>query len=100
MNIELRETSKGIILPIKVSAGSRVSGIRGLQDGALKVSVTVAPEKGKANKAVIKLLAGELNIPRSTMEIVAGTTSAQKQVLVSGGVSIEELNSRIRKLLV
>ena len=82
MMIDLRETPDGIILPIKVSAGSRVAGLRGVQDGALKVSVTVAPEKGKANKAVLKLLAAELDLPKSSLQIIAGETNTLKQVLI------------------
>lgn len=84
MSIELRETAQGVVLPIKVSAGSRTSGLRGVQNGALKVSVTVAAEKGKANQAVVRLLAHELQIQRSSIEIISGTTSPRKQVLLVG----------------
>lgn len=83
-------------MPIKVAAGSRTSGLRGTQDGSLKISVTVAPEKDKANKAVIKLLADHLGIPKASMEIVAGATSPQKQILCSG-ISLTALESRIAK---
>lgn len=82
--IELRETSDGVILPVKVAAGSRSQGVRGLQNGMLKLAVTVAPEKGKANKAVIKLVARRLKVPDSAVQIIAGHTSSQKQILVSG----------------
>ena len=94
VNIELQQTKNGVTLPVRVSAGSRVSGIRGVQNGALKISVTVAPEKGKANKAVIKLLARELGYSKSGLEIVAGSSSVQKRILISG-VSIDELRQRL-----
>ncbi len=47
----------GTILPVRAQPGARRNEIRGVQDGMLKVCVTQSPEKGKANKAVIELLA-------------------------------------------
>ena len=98
MKLDLRETGDGVVFPVRVSAGSRVSGIRGLLDGALKVSVTVAPEKGRANQAVIRLLADRLAIPKSSLQIVSGTTSTRKQVSVTG-LSRSGLRNRLEKLL-
>ena len=48
----------------------------------LKVSVTQAPEKGKANKAVIELLAKKLGLKKSQIELIAGETSHQKRFLL------------------
>lgn len=48
----------------------------------LKIKVTVVPEAGKANRAVIKLLAGALNIPRSRLVLVRGETARDKQFRV------------------
>ncbi len=92
--ITLRETDDGIVLSLKVLAGSRAAGLRGIQDGALKVSVTVAPEKGKANKAVLKLLAKQLSLPKTKVQIISGHTNSQKQVLVIG-VDLESLRAKI-----
>ena len=50
--------------------------------GHLQVSVTQAPEKGKANRAIIALLADELGLRKSQFELVAGETSPQKRFLV------------------
>lgn len=50
----------------------------------LKVKVTAAPEKGKANKALVKLLAKELRLPPTAFDVVSGTTSRAKEVLVKG----------------
>lgn len=97
MTIRLRETSDGTILPVRVSPGSRAAGIRGVQDGALKVSVTAAPEKGKANKAVVKLLAEVLEIPKSSFEIVSGVASTQKKVLVAG-ISVDDLGKCLKRV--
>ncbi len=44
----------------------------------LKVSVTAVPEKGKANKALIKLLAKEWHVSKSSIEIIRGETDKNK----------------------
>ena len=54
-------------------------------DGAryLKVSVTAAPEKSRANKALIALLAKTWKIPRSSIDIERGETDRNKVLLLS-----------------
>ncbi len=51
---------------------------------ALKVAVSSPPEGGKANKALVGLLANGLGIKRSSVAIVGGLTARQKRVLISG----------------
>ena len=48
----------------------------------MQVDVTVAPEDGKANKQVIKLLAKELGLPKSNLAIIRGHTSRDKTCLI------------------
>ncbi len=50
----------------------------------LRVTVTTAPEKGKANKALIKLLAKKLRLPKSAIQIIAGHQSRDKILLIAG----------------
>jgi hypothetical protein len=78
----LRPHPEGTILLVRAQPGARKNEIRGEQDGMLKVSVTQSPEKGKANKALIALLSKELSLRKSQLELIAGQTSQQKQVLV------------------
>jgi uncharacterized protein len=51
---------------------------------ALKVWVTAAPEGGKANAALIALLAKTWRLPKGAFEIVSGRTSRNKTLLVAG----------------
>jgi uncharacterized protein (TIGR00251 family) len=74
--------SEGVILAVRAQAGSKRDEIRGVQDGSLKVSVTQAPEKGKANKAIRKLLAKSLELKISQIELIAGETATQKKFLL------------------
>ena len=79
---ELR--SKGRLdLILKVIPKSSRNEIVGLQpDGSLKVKVTAAPEKGKANAAICSFLADEFDVPKRNVEIVRGETSAVKHVKI------------------
>ena len=49
----------------------------------IKVFVTAAPEDGKANKAVIKLLSKTLGVPQSNIAITSGLTSKNKVITVT-----------------
>ena len=49
----------------------------------LKVWVTVPPEDGKANKAVLALLAKALGLPKSALVLARGDTSRTKVVHVT-----------------
>jgi hypothetical protein len=64
----------------------------------LKVSVTQAPEKGKANKALVALLAKQLSLRKSQIELLSGETTAQKRFLIRG-IAPAELLQRIAQLL-
>lgn len=55
-----------------------------MEEGKLKIRVTVPPEGGKANKAVIELLSKALKVPKSSIEIVRGDTSRNKVIFISG----------------
>ncbi|WP_081944347.1 DUF167 family protein [Thalassospira australica] len=50
----------------------------------LKASVTVVPENGKANQALIKLLAKAAKCPKSSVRIVSGQTDRSKTLLIDG----------------
>ena len=50
----------------------------------LRASVTAVPEKGKANAALIKLLAKKLGLPKTNIRLIAGEQSRHKTVLFAG----------------
>ncbi len=54
-----------------------------IENGSLKIWVRMAPEDGKANNAVIALLAGILDLPKASINIVQGQTSRNKKVHVT-----------------
>jgi len=96
--IELEQRAAGVVLPVKAHAGARVNAVRGEQQGALKVAVTQVPEKGKANKAIIEVLAKTLRLRKSQIALVAGETSAEKRFLVTD-IDLAELATRLQQAL-
>ena len=52
--------------------------------GTLKASVTAPPERGRANEALLLLLASTWHLPRRDLAIIAGAASRQKTVQISG----------------
>ncbi len=67
-------------IQVKVIPNSSQEKIEKLFDGNFKVWVTKSPEKGKANKAVEKVLADYFNVRKSSVEIIAGKTARDKLV--------------------
>ena len=79
----------GVAVRLRVQPAAARSGIAGQHersDGrvALKIQVTAPPEGGKANSAVIKLLAKSWRIPKSRLTVIAGASARDKLLLVEG----------------
>ncbi|MEX2140276.1 MAG: DUF167 domain-containing protein [Pirellulales bacterium] len=92
--IAIEPHAEGVVLPVRAQPGSRANGLRGEHRGALKVSVTQVAEKGKANQAIVELLAKTLAVRRSQIELVSGQTSPQKKFLIRG-ITVEQLRERL-----
>ncbi len=90
------ETPAGILLPVRARAGARANELRGWQDGQLKVAVTQVAEQGKANRAIIELVARCLKLRRSQISLHSGATTPQKVLLVRD-ITRGELLTRIQQ---
>ncbi|MES1943165.1 hypothetical protein PC39_03542 [Salinisphaera sp. PC39] len=71
-------------LKLKVVPGARRDEIAGWLGDALKVRVSAPPEKGKANAAVIALLAARLGVPERDVHLVSGAGAPRKTVEIDG----------------
>jgi uncharacterized protein (TIGR00251 family) len=83
----------GIRLHLRVTPNAGVDRIEGLEtrdDGStvLRVRVKAVPDKGKANAAVIALLAKALGIPRSAITLVTGDTARFKTLRIAGDPAV------------
>ncbi len=96
--IKLDQNVHGVIMHVKAQSGRRQNGIRGIHDGALKVAVTQVPEKGKANKAILALLADQLGLRKDQIQLISGETASTKRFLIRG-VTAADLEERIEALL-
>jgi uncharacterized protein (TIGR00251 family) len=77
---------------------TEITGFHRDSDGSvsLSVKVTAAPDKGKANKAVIDMLAKTLHLSKSSFELVQGETDRNKVFLISGDLAaIEDFLARL-----
>lgn len=84
-------------LAIKVVPGASQDRIAGWLGEALKIRVRAQPEKGKANAAVIALLAAALGVPAKNLRICSGHTSSAKMVEIEG-ISEIDLHAKIALL--
>ncbi len=84
----------GVRILVKIHCQAGRDRVDGVQAGRVKISVTAAPEKGKANKAVLKVLSEALGVPRSALTIVSGEASREKTV-VAQGASIDAVRARL-----
>lgn len=96
--VSLEPHAEGVILSVRAQPGASRSGVRGEQDGMLKVGVTQVAEKGKANKALLRVLAKELGLRNSQLSLLAGETTQKKRFLVRD-VNAVQLAERIAAAL-
>ncbi|NLE60572.1 MAG: DUF167 domain-containing protein [Planctomycetes bacterium] len=82
--IQLSQQGDDVLLPVKVVPKSSRDKIVGELDGALKITVAAAPEKGAANDAVCKLLAKALGLRASQVTVETGHGSPRKTIRISG----------------
>ena len=64
--------------------------------GVLQVRVTAAPDEGKANAAVCKVLADVLGVPKTSVRVVRGQTARTKQVEIDT-LSADEVAARLSR---
>ena len=91
----IKETAKGVLLPVRAVPRASKNEIQGIHGDALKVRLQAPPVEGKANQALIRFLSDALDIPRSQLSIASGETGRNKAVLITG-ISKEELVSLLK----
>jgi len=96
--VEIESHPEGVILPVQAHPGAKKNEIKGAQNGLLKVSVTQIPERGKANKSIGELIAKQLKLKKSQIELLSGETAGKKRFLIRE-ISTDELAERIKPFL-
>jgi uncharacterized protein len=81
-------------LRLRVAPGSSAPGVVGRHGDSWKVRVAAPPERGRANDAVLELLAETLEVPRASLALVSGGSSRNKIVELSG-ITPDEIERRL-----
>ena len=76
-------------MPVKVVPGASRTRVVGVLGGALKITVAAAPEKGRANAALIKHLAKLLKIPAKSIGVQKGASVPNKLLRIGGLTATE-----------
>ena len=84
-----RRAGDGLLVAVRVTpraARDRIDGVAATAEGGaeLRVGVTAAPEDGKANAAVLRLLATAWRLPKSALSVVRGATDRRKTIHLAG----------------
>src|SRR5947199_10719086 len=77
-------TAESTRLRLRVRPGAGRTALVGRHGDAWKVRVTEAPERGRANEAVLRLLAEALTLPRTALTLVSGHGTREKIVELTG----------------
>jgi uncharacterized protein (TIGR00251 family) len=97
LELSPEDGGQSVRLRLRVSAGASRRRVLGVHGGALKLSVKAPPEKGKANKDVVSLVAELFGLTPSDVEILSGETSPDKVVRLA--LSPQEAAARCRNAL-
>lgn len=95
----------GFIVRIKLTPNASFCGFGELFTNAdeqvfLKAGITTAPEKGMANKDLIKMIAKELKVSKQCIELVSGATTHLKKLYINANLTpemVQKLNSLIKR---
>jgi uncharacterized protein len=72
----------GVIVALHVQPGARRSAVVGPHGDRLKIAVASPPADGRANAALLEFLADRLEVPKSRLTLLSGTTSREKRIAV------------------
>ena len=86
-DLNLKELDNSIELDVIAKPKASKDAIVGIHDHALRIAVTAAPEIGKANASIVKILAKSFKVPQSSISIISGETSRRKRVRIDGMTS-------------
>ena len=90
------DSSNGCTISVRVQPEASRDRVLGMRDRVLRVSVTAPPRDGKANAALLELLAETLGVAKSRLRIARGHSSRDKVVAVEG-LALEYVMAKLRE---
>jgi uncharacterized protein (TIGR00251 family) len=90
----------GVLLKLQVVPGASRRRVLGAAGGRLRVALVAPPERGRANRELLELLAVQLDVPMRSLTLVRGSTSRLKQVrvLADAHTGLDQLVDRARRV--
>ncbi len=82
--LELTTEENAVRVPVKIVPGASRTRYLGIWRGRARIAVSAPPERGKANEAVAKYLAGLLGVRKRDVAVVAGHASPIKTIRIEG----------------
>ncbi len=79
----LKTKENGTVISIYVQPGARKSEIIGVHNERLKIKIKAPPVEGKANEEIVNFLADKLNLSKSSIVLLRGEKSREKDLLVN-----------------
>jgi uncharacterized protein YggU (UPF0235/DUF167 family) len=92
---QIRASRMGAAITVRLMPPGKSNEIvKILEDGTLNIRLTVGPVEGQTNQVLIRFLADILNVPQAQFEIVAGASSGDKLIAISG-IDTATVNERV-----
>jgi uncharacterized protein (TIGR00251 family) len=88
----VKNKNGSVTIKVKVIPNSPENRIKGFIGDVLKVKINAPPEDNKANKELVRFLAGFFNVKKSEVEIISGMKSREKTI------KIKDENNVLQKL--
>jgi Uncharacterized conserved protein len=73
-----------VVYEVKVQTRSSKPGVEVTGEKSFRIKVRAVPEKGKANKEVLELLAAHLGVPVTRLSVKAGAGATRKLIELAG----------------
>lgn len=83
-SVTIEQTDGAVVFTARIVPGSSRTSPAGVLDGMVKIKISVPPEKGKANQALIEFLAKKIGVKKKDISIIAGLTSKVKRIKIEG----------------
>ena len=80
----IRDHAQGCVVSVRAQPGAKRNSVVGVHGDALKIAVQAPADQGKANAALVELLAEVLGVRRQQVELLTGQTSRDKSLLIRG----------------
>ncbi len=87
-------TAPEALLEVRAQPRAKRNEVAGWRGDAVVVRVTAPPVKGKANRAIVALLAEALGVSPSAVRLVGGETSRRKRVAIAG-LTVQQIRGRL-----